>query len=177
MNGIVKSPVVLATLLAGAISASLSAQVTFRGFGVPNAYINDISADGSVAVGIFVDIVRASTAFRWTSAGGVEEIGGLMDVVSISRDGKTIVGAALDSQGIGSAAIWLGGTNWRTLGGVPGGVAVPGTGGKPSLSAALGVSADGSVIVGSAKVANSITHGFRWDAMNGMVDFWKFGQE
>jgi len=50
-------------------------------------------------------------------------------------------------------------------------VEVPGevTGGQV-LSAALGVSADGSVIVGSANGANSRSHAFRWDAAHGMVD-------
>ena len=45
----------------------------------------------------------------WTAAGGIEEIGGLMPAVHISRDGRTIVGAALDNQKIQSTAIWLGG--------------------------------------------------------------------
>ena len=142
-----------------------SAQVTFQPFGVQDAFINDMSADGSVVVGMWVSSGMNTQAFRWTPAGGVQNIGGDMDTVRISRDGKTIVGAARDASGIRSAAIWQGGTNWRTLGGVPGGV--------PSgavLSAALGVSADGSIIVGDAWVAHSQTHAFRWDAVNGMVD-------
>jgi probable HAF family extracellular repeat protein len=119
---------------------------------------------------MFVAGPKILTAFRWTAAGGLEEIGGNMDAVSISRDGKTIVGSALDSQRMRNAAIWMGGKNWRVLGGVPGGV--PGTGSGPiaSLSQAFGVSADGSVIVGSATVASTRVHAFRWDSVNGMVD-------
>jgi probable HAF family extracellular repeat protein len=161
---------VLAATMMGTFVGVSSAQATFRGFGVRDAYINDMSADGSVVVGLFVDAARNSTAFRWTPGGGIEEIGGIMTQISVSRDGKTIVGAALDSKGIQSAAIWQGGKNWRTLGGVPDGVPGPGSGAESSLSTAGGVSADGSVIVGSANVANLRYHAFRWDAVNGMVD-------
>jgi probable HAF family extracellular repeat protein len=162
------SRAIAAALLALA-GGNLPAQVTFRGFGTNDVYITDMSADGTVVVGMFVAGPKANTAFRWTAAGGLEEIGGNMDTVRISRDAKTIVGSTLDSQGIRNAAIWMGGKNWRVLGGVPGGV--PGeisAGG--SLSQALGVSADGSVIVGSANVASQLVHAFRWDALNGMVD-------
>jgi probable HAF family extracellular repeat protein len=93
-----------------------------------------------------------------------------MDTVSISRDGTTIVGAALDAQGNKNAAVWQGGTNWKVLGGVPGGV--------PQglvLSAGYGVSGDGSVVVGIANLPSSQQfgsqfHGFRWQASTGMVD-------
>jgi probable HAF family extracellular repeat protein len=164
-----RSPAALATLLVTSVCGPSLAQVTFRGFGVNDAYINGMSTDGSVVVGVFVDKVRSGTAFRWTAAGGIEEIGGIMDAIYISRDGKTIVGAALDSQGIQSTAIWQGGKNWRTLGGVLGGVPAHASG-NLRLSHPGGVSADGSVIVGAANVANSRTHGFRWDAVNLMVD-------
>src|SRR5215472_3102224 len=87
------------TLFCTLASNLVSAQVSFKEFGVPNAYINDISADGSVVVGILlgtgaVPIPTGNRAFRWTAAGGVENIGGHMNVVSISRDGKTIAGSA-----------------------------------------------------------------------------------
>jgi probable HAF family extracellular repeat protein len=153
----------------------VSAQVSFKGFGVPNAFINDISADGSVVVGILlgtgtVPNPSGDQAFRWTAAGGVENIGGHMDKVSISRDGTTIVGSTLDAQGNKNAAIWQGGKSWKLLGGVPGGV--------PQgfvLSIGLGVSGDGSVIVGLAYLPSSQElgtqfHGFRWDPAKGMVD-------
>jgi probable HAF family extracellular repeat protein len=124
-----------------------------------------MSADGSIMVGTFIAGPKSGIAFRWTSAGGLEEIGGDMDAVSISRDGKTIVGSAFDSQRNRNAAIWMGGKNWKLLGGVPGGV--PDNG---SLSQAFGVSADGSVIVGTANLPNHVLHAFRWDALSGMTD-------
>jgi probable HAF family extracellular repeat protein len=154
------------TLLGALLATHASAQVTFQPFGTPDAFIQDMSADGTVVVGMWVAQNMSTQAFRWTSSTGVVNIGGDMNAVNISRDGKTIVGAARDASGIRSAAIWQGGTNWKLLGGVPGGV--PGS--NDQLSSANGVSADGSIIVGSAGVANSKTHAFRWDAVNGMVD-------
>ena len=146
------------------------AQVTFKGFGVPNAWISDMSADGSVIVGTYVAGPKSSTAFRWTQSGGLEDIGGLMGGVSISRDGKTIVGSALDSQNVINAAVWVGGSNWRVLGKLPDAVTGPGIGDYLRVSSASGVSADGSVIVGFSNLPKSVTHGFRWDANSGMVD-------
>ena len=80
------------------------------------------------------------------------------------------MGAALDAQGNKNAAVWQGGTNWKVLGGVPGGV--------PDLSVlsqAFGVSGDGSMVVRIAYLPSSQQfgtqfHGFRWQASTGMVD-------
>jgi probable HAF family extracellular repeat protein len=161
-----ESAVAVALLLFATADAPAMAQVTFQQFPVREGFINDMSADGSVVVGIWVSSDKPSQAWRWTVAGGVEDLGGDMDVVAISRDGKTIVGRAADAQGIKSAAIWQGGKNWRTLGGVPGSV----PDGRSVVSSASGVSADGSVIVGTAQLPNSAFHAFRWNATTGMVD-------
>jgi uncharacterized membrane protein len=149
--------------------------VSFKSFGVVNAYINDMSADGSVVVGILLGSSTApspagSQAFRWTAVGGVQNIGGHMNEVYISRDGKTIVGSALDAQGNMNVAIWSGGTNWKLLGGPPGSVPQGSV-----LSSGYGVSGDGSVVVGQANFPTIQQFGsqfraFRWDAVNGMVD-------
>jgi hypothetical protein len=127
MIGRLKSVAAATALLSALGCVPVSAQVSFKSFGVVNAYINDMSADGSVAVGILLGSSTTpspagSQAFRWTAAGGVQNIGGHMNEVYISRDGKTIVGSALDTQGNGNAAIWQGGTNWKLLGGPPGSV-------------------------------------------------------
>jgi len=74
---------VLATALLALVGGNLPAQVTFRGFGVTDAYIEGMSADGSVIVGTFVAGPKKLSAFRWTAGGGLEEIGGNMDTVSI----------------------------------------------------------------------------------------------
>lgn len=155
-----------AALLLVLAGAAAGAQVTFQQFPVQDGFINDMSADGKVVVGMWVSSGKTTQAWRWTAAGGVEDIGGDMDTVAISRDGKTIVGRAADTGGIKSAAIWQGGKNWQLLGGVPGGV----PDGLSVTSSAFGVSADGSVIVGTANLPNVIFHAFRWDATTGMVD-------
>lgn len=92
-------------------------------------------------------------------------IGSVGSSPAISRDGSTIISDAIGSDGVTSAAIWMGGTNWKTLGGIPGGVSIDGT-----ISSGYSVSADGSAIVGLAWLPKSVAHGFRWDASNGMVD-------
>ena len=73
-------------------------------------------------------------------------------------------------SGIKNAAVWQGGTNWKLLGGVPGGAPQ-----ELVLSVAYGVSGDGSVVVGIAYLPSSQQfgsqfHGFRWQASTGMVD-------
>ena len=144
----------------------LAAQGTFTRLGRPGTNVTSISADGTIVVG---NLSNAGPAFRWTAADGVVIIGGVGFQAYISRDGKTIVSDARDSQGVASAAIWQGGTNWRVLGGIPGGEPSHNLSG-PTLSTAWSVSADGSVIVGLAWVNAGRAHGFRWDAEHGMVD-------
>jgi len=140
----------------------LLAQGRFVRLGTRDAYPSDISADGRIVVGVRTNY---GPAFRWTETEGVVNIGGSGFLARISRDGKTIVSEAKDAQGLDSAAIWQGGTNWKTLGTFPGGVSS-----DKSLSTAWSVSGDGSVIVGLAWISVAIAHPFRWDAKNGMVD-------
>jgi probable HAF family extracellular repeat protein len=141
---------------------SLAAQGTFIGLGQPNTSVTGISGDGTVVVGT---LSYFGPAFRWTEAEGLVLIGSVGQNPAISRDGKTIASDAKNARGISSAAIWMGGTNWRTLGGLPNGVSSGG-----SVSTAYGVSGDGSVIVGLAWVSQRYAHAFRWDGRNGMVD-------
>lgn len=157
-----KSLAPISALLASACLPAM-AQVTFNQI-APAALVNSISADGSVVVGV---IAEGTSAFRWTQAEGFQNLGGDTYRASVSRDGRTVVAAARDTQGIKSAAIWQGGRNWRTLGGIPGGVPDEAT---KDLSSGLAVSGDGSIIVGHANVPNHRGHAFRWDATNGMVD-------
>ncbi len=153
---------ILAIALLIAAGPLVFAQGQFMGIGVPYTYLSDASADASIVVGTFGNY---GPAWRWTASTGVVNIGGVGFKAAISRDGKTIVSNAKDASGVSSAAIWQDGVNWKTLGGVPGGEAI-----DNNLSTAYSVSADGSVVVGLAWVANARAHGFRWDAHNGMVD-------
>jgi probable HAF family extracellular repeat protein len=135
-----------------------------------------MSADGSVAVGVYDDTQPGVDRFRWTAAGGVELIGveGIFTDIFVSRDGRTIVSTVPDSPGKKHAAIWQGGRNWRTLAPFPGAVASSGP--DPVVSVALGLSGDGSVIVGYAYVSTTKAVAFRWDAMNGMVNLGTFDE-
>ena len=89
--------VVVAALGLSFTCVTAMGQVTFRGLGVPDIYLLDLSADGSVCVGLPLSITGEATGLRWTPSGGIERIGGAMSNIAISRDGKTIVGA--DRQG------------------------------------------------------------------------------
>jgi probable HAF family extracellular repeat protein len=118
-------------------------------------------ANGFVVAGT----LYSGGAFHWMPSSGVTEIGGTQGV-AVSRDGKTIVGNALDPGGFEEAAIWAGGRMWRLLGSV-----TPAA--RPCdrlLSAAYGASADGHVIVGLAWDGCSYARAFRWQESTGMVD-------
>jgi probable HAF family extracellular repeat protein len=151
----------LAALVAATIS-SLAAQGTFTGLGANNTIVTGMSGDGSIIVGTESTM---GPAFRWTKAGGVQVIGSIGAAPAISRDGSTIISDAKDAAGLTTAAIWMGGTNWKTLGGLPGAKVI-----DQGLSSGYAVSGDGSAVVGLAWVASGKAHGFRWDAQNGMVD-------
>ena len=78
-----KSIAAVSALLSVLGSNPASAQVTLKAFGVIDAFIQDMSADGSVVVGILrgsgaVPNPSGNQAFRWTAAGGAETIGGHM---------------------------------------------------------------------------------------------------
>jgi len=164
-----KQSVVLVSL----VGLPLAAQVKFQEF-VENCNITSMSADGSVAVGSYGGGSTADS-FRWTAAGGVELIGvknQFLDLY-ISRDGRTIVGTIPDSAGNYYAAVWQGGRNWKILPPFAGVVADDAT---HNVTVATGVSGDGSVIIGSAYIAQAKIVAFRWDAVHGMVNLGTFDQ-
>ena len=79
----------------------------------PEALPTAVGASGFVTAGTFY----SGGGFHWMPTGGVVSIGGV-EAVDVSRDGKVIVGSALDRQPLEHAAIWTGGTSWRLLGSV-----------------------------------------------------------
>jgi probable HAF family extracellular repeat protein len=131
---------------------------TFTPLGPIDANVLSMSADGSVLVG--VNIFGGAT-FRWSPRRGTQDLGAASGEISISRDGSTIVADASATRHM-TAAVWRGGTHWRSLGGYAG------SHGCPDLSNAFAVSNDGSVVVGLGWNDCKAT-GFRWDAANGMV--------
>ena len=114
-----------------------------------------ISADGQVVVGnsITADQVshypyHGSQAFQWTSNGGIQSVGDLPGgdnysvATGISADGSTVVGYSSATSGIEGFA-WTETSGMVSLGNF-----------RPA-----DVSADGSVVVGSASI---------WDSTNGL---------
>jgi probable HAF family extracellular repeat protein len=127
----------------------------------PQALAADVGAGGFVVLGNFY----SGGALTWMPTSGVTGIGGTVGD-AISRDGKTIVGRALDSAGRENAAIWEGGEQWRLLGSF-----TPDA--QPCdllLSASYGASDDAKVVVGLGWNGCKYAHAFRWEESTGMVD-------
>jgi probable HAF family extracellular repeat protein len=104
-------------------------------------------------------------AFRWTPAGGLQDLGlttGNESIaLNISADGSTIVGEARDASGFWRAFRWTASTGMQDIG----------TLGGPE-SVAYSVNKDGTVIVGTSLTSGSTgsNHAFRWTATTGMQD-------
>jgi probable HAF family extracellular repeat protein len=104
-------------------------------------------------------------AFRWTPAGGLQDLGLTTGdesiALAISADGSVIVGEARDASGFWRAFRWTASTGMQDIG----------TLGGPE-SAAYSVSSDGTVIVGTSLTSGSTgsDHAFRWTATTGMQD-------
>jgi probable HAF family extracellular repeat protein len=127
----------------------------------PGALASDVGANGFVVVGSFF----SGGGLYWMPTVGVEPVGGVL-ADAVSRDGKTIVGRALDARGIEHAAIWQGGTDWRLLGSIAANA-------QPCdllLSSAFGANDDGNVIVGLAWNGCQIARAFRWEESTGVAD-------
>ena len=121
-----------------------------------------ISADGTVVA------VRANShAYRWTDAGGMQDLGDLSGgsnsayAYGISGDGHVIVGHSSSVSGI-EAFRWDEVNGMVGLGDIAGGA---------FSSTAFAASEDGSVIVGRGNYAGTGNQdAFVWDAENGMQD-------
>lgn len=125
------------------------------------------TAQTPVAVGAAIngsDAFGATfNAFRWTPAGGLQDIGtpGInSDADAISADGSVIVGEHQVS-GFYRAFRWTASAGMQDIG----------TLGGPE-SRALATNKDGSVIVGTSLTSSSSgsNHAFRWTAKTGMQD-------
>src|SRR5262245_44325108 len=126
-----------------------------------SALPSDVGANGSMVVGSFQNV----GGFYWMPTSGVVFVGGV-GAASVSRDGKTIVGTAFDSQRRQQAAVWQRSAEWKLLGSVvPNAVPC-----DALLSSAYDSSADGKVIVGLAWNGCGFARAFRWEESTGMVD-------
>jgi len=135
---------------------------------------HDVSADGSVVVGVAQDSNGFYRPFRWTPGGGMQDLGTLGgrhgEAARVSPNGATIVGAASTVNSSASANItsvgflslsanhrmhpfrWTQGSGMQDLGTFGG-----------CCGWATGVSADGRVVVGWAYNASGNFRAFRWE--------------
>ncbi len=129
------------------------------------AYASAISANGQAVTG-YSNSSAGQRAFRWTSGGGLQDLGILAGFASssagfaLSADGAVVTGNSSAPGGsVGRAFRWTAATGMQNLG-------VLGTG---SGSAGRAVSADGSIIAGFSYSAgfNGGT-AMRWTAATGM---------
>jgi probable HAF family extracellular repeat protein len=123
-----------------------------------------VSSDGSVIVGM---ASGQRQPYRWTQATGMVAMTGMPSVSSgvagLSGDGSVAVGALIQSPNT-LAVRWTQATGPVDLGFMPGG--------RPGAAQALGVNADGSVIVGYGTIgtgSGTTRSAFRWTTQSGMV--------
>jgi probable HAF family extracellular repeat protein len=127
----------------------------------PGVQPTDVSASGAVVVGNYSRV----GGFYWMPTTGDISVGGV-GASAVSRDGRVIVGTALDSARFQQAAIWQRAAEWRLLGSI-----VPNAAPCDALlSSSWDTSDDGRVIVGLAWNGCAIARAFRWEESTGMVD-------
>ena len=156
---------------------------SFASLGAATKIALAVSGDGNVVVG------KGSNdqAFRWTAAGGVQDLGTLpglaqAQATGVSDDGQVVVGisdslvivnfpAPLDPTTTQRAFRWTAATGMQYLGDLLAAAGVDMTG--VTLLSANSVSADGSYIAGSALVPGSsdpVGYAVRYrDAANGVA--------
>ncbi len=141
------------------------------------ALASDVSGNGQVIVG-YMNNASQSFAFRWTSATGVERVFGVRGAFgpAVSADGSTIVGTA-EGLSITQAVRWTQSTGTVPIGPITG---LPISDGASRIS--LGVSANGSIVVGVGEAVYSTNPvlttsvPFRWTQATGAIGLLDNGQ-
>jgi len=171
--GVARGEAGVAATVDGQASARQTVGVTGQGRGLllgrlPGAPDNGssgalaISADARVVVG-FSWSGEGLRAFRWTEAGGMENLGTLPGfeasmATATNADGSVVVGTCNKGGNAQTAAFWWSAaTGMRRIIDWPEG---------RNHSAAFDVSADGTVVVGSARTQSGM-QGLIWDAKSG----------
>ena len=150
-------------------TSSVMGQTSFQGVGdLPGSVFQSralgVSADGTVVVG-YSTSTSGAQAFRWTSEGGMVDLGNipggiifLNEAYAVSGDGTVIVGNVYSASGI-EAFRWTAGDGMVGLGDLPG---------DTFSSFGIAVSADGSIVVGQSR-SDLGAEAFRWTEAGGMV--------
>lgn len=155
---------VLATLLL--LTSSGAAQFSFQGIGDFGSGVVSISSDGRIVAGSTM-VNGISKSALWTPTTGTVQLGNLpgggsgSSAFGISFDGSVIVGNGSSANGV-EAFRWTATNGMVGLGDLPGSGAF--------TSDALGVSADGGVIVGQSRRSFPAIRAFRWTAATGMTE-------
>lgn len=136
----------------------------------PETYATAVSDTGSTIIGNLTTnagaVASNTTPFRWSSTEGMVALqyptgdflrSGLAGDVSAS--GQIIVGAMANENNDSEAYVWTSETGAVGIGDLPGG---------EFDSAAVGVSADGRVVIGNSSSAMG-REAFRWTALTGMT--------
>ena len=157
------------TPIAGVAGAPRTADIKFNAIKggpefipveMPDSGTSGISGDGGVVVG-----VSGYGVWKWTPAGGFQDLGGSPRSITpaVSENGKNIAADLDRGDGVQVAALWQGGKNWLPLGGLPG--STPCEDGYWTSS--WGVS-DKRSVVGLAWDSCAETHAYSWDLKGGM---------
>jgi probable HAF family extracellular repeat protein len=159
--------------IAVASTASVIHAQTVRGLGfLPGggySWARAVSDDGSIVVGFSGTANGGTSAFRWTQAQGMIDIGlpgaEYSQAFGVSNDGSVAVGASTSSDGHDGAFRWT----------AQGGAVDLGVLAGDTDAAGCGVSGDGSTAVGYCYNRDThVYHAFRWTPAQGMTPLGEF---
>jgi probable HAF family extracellular repeat protein len=156
-----------AVLNSAAVSAAADAPV-LHNLGESLRSVTAISADGSTVAGFYPFAPGVPHGFKWTVAGGLQDLGTLPGTTGswgygVNADGSVVCGQSPTPAPPSNlrAVRKVGSSPMVNLGTLPGGFS----------SSAIACNADGSVVVGTSTWGGYATsHAFRWSSTGGFTD-------